>query len=65
MKLDSKHDAASSYVEGAKALMKVSPGEAVPLLQQVRLEGPTWPFEPGSAAAKGRGTHKHTQTNTH
>jgi len=36
MKLDSKHDAASSYVEGAKALMKVSPAEAVPMLQQVR-----------------------------
>ncbi|GBF96606.1 hypothetical protein Rsub_09352 [Raphidocelis subcapitata] len=34
MKLDSKHDAASSYVEGAKALMKASPAEAVPLLQQ-------------------------------
>jgi hypothetical protein len=35
-KLDSKHDAASSYVEGAKAIMKVSPAAAVPLLQQVR-----------------------------
>lgn len=34
MKLDSKHDAASSYVEGAKALMKISPAEAVPMLQQ-------------------------------
>ncbi|KAI8468366.1 MAG: TPR-like protein [Monoraphidium minutum] len=33
-KMDSKHDAASSYVEGAKALMKVAPGEAVVLLQQ-------------------------------
>lgn len=37
MKLDSKHDAATSYVEGAKALMKVAPAEAVVLLQQVRI----------------------------
>ncbi|KIY91945.1 Alpha-soluble NSF attachment protein 2 [Monoraphidium neglectum] len=34
VKTDSKHDAASSYVEGAKALMKVAPAEAVVLLQQ-------------------------------
>lgn len=34
MKLDSKHDAASSYVEGAKALMKASPAGAVPMLQK-------------------------------
>lgn len=34
VKLDSKHDAASAYVEGAKALMKVAPAEAVVLLQQ-------------------------------
>jgi alpha-soluble NSF attachment protein len=33
-KLDAKHDAASSLVEGGKALMKVSPADAVPLLQR-------------------------------
>lgn len=34
LKLDSRHDAATSYVEGAKALMKASPADAVPLLHK-------------------------------
>ena len=33
-KQNSKHDAASAYVEGAKCAMKANPGEAVILLQQ-------------------------------
>jgi hypothetical protein len=59
MKLESKHDAASSYVEGAKALMKASPAEAVPLLQQVRpaprppLARPRPRAAPGSCARRG------------
>jgi hypothetical protein len=42
VKLDSKHDAASCYVEGAKALMKVAPAEAVLLLQQARRRAVAW-----------------------
>ncbi|WIA28569.1 hypothetical protein OEZ86_011109 [Tetradesmus obliquus] len=34
IKQDSKHDAASAYVEGAKCAMKLAPGEAVGLLQR-------------------------------
>jgi alpha-soluble NSF attachment protein len=33
IKQDSKHDAAASYVEGAKCAMKASPADGVPLLQ--------------------------------
>ncbi len=33
-KLDSKHDAANAYVEGAKCAMKYNPAEAVQLLQR-------------------------------
>jgi len=34
LKMDSKHDAASAYVESAKCCMKVKPADAVPILQQ-------------------------------